>query len=92
MADGHPTPKLYWGICIILCVATFIEWAIFHVESWRTNAAIMIPVLAVLSIIKFVLVCGWYMHLKYDHRWLKLVFVASALLATATFTLLKVFI
>ena len=50
---------------------------------------IMIPVLSILSIVKFVLVLGWYMHLKYDNKILTQIFAGSLALAVMVFLILK---
>jgi len=89
MAVGHSTPKTYWLICVILCLVTFIEWWIFQVPSLRASAAFMIPILSGLSIFKFVLVLGWYMHLRYDNKILTQVFTFSLGLAVLVFVILK---
>ncbi len=34
----------------------------------------MIIALSIMSLVKFTMVVGWYMHLRYDHHWLKYVF------------------
>lgn len=86
--EKHASVKTYWILAVILCVITFVEWVIFKIETVRTNAAFMIPVLSGLSIAKFIMVCGWYMHLRYDHGILWKVFAFSAFLATGTFFIL----
>lgn len=86
--EKHATTKLYWIIALVLCVITFLEWGVFKIENARHEPYILIPVLLVLSLIKFVLVCGWYMHLRYDHKWLAKIFTISALLAVFIFFIL----
>ena len=63
-AHAHPGPKTYAIIAAILCVITAVEYGIFSAESLRS---ILVPVLVVLSTIKFSLVVMFYMHLKFDH-------------------------
>jgi len=85
MGEGkHASVKLYWIICAVLVVVTALEYLIFKVESLRTNAAFMLPTLIIMSVFKFVLVVGWYMHLRYDHGWLTKIFVAALAMAAAT--------
>ncbi len=85
---GHASVKLYWQIAGVLCFITFMEWGIFKMEGLRTNAKIMVPSLLVLSVAKFVIVCGWYMHLRYDHDWLRKVFGFSLGLALLVFCIM----
>lgn len=82
--SGHSSStKLYWVFCAILSFITFIEWAALHFkESYNLNGGMVAAVLVVLSLIKFVMVVGWYMHLRYDIAMLKQVFIASTILIT----------
>jgi cytochrome c oxidase subunit 4 len=89
MAGDHSPVRTYWKICVILSVMTLVEYLIFKVPSLRGNAMFMIPVLSILSIVKFVLVLGWYMHLKYDNKILTQIFVGSLALAIMVFVILK---
>ncbi len=89
-SENHVSVKSYWIICFVLCAITFLEWVIFQFEAIRVNPAIMIPSLLIMSIAKFILVCGWYMHLKYDHPILKQYYIASFCLATAVMIALAV--
>ena len=83
----HASVGTYWKICIILCVATFIEWVIFHIETLSKSAAFMYPVLTILSVGKFFLVVGYYMHLKYDNKILSQCFYFSMALAGLVFAI-----
>lgn len=77
-SGGHATVKLYWVFCVILCLITGAEWFVFKVrESWGISAKVMVPALLIMSLVKFVMVVGWYMHLRYDHNWLKYIFAFS---------------
>ena len=60
----HPGPKTYAIIAVILCVITLIEFGAFYQEALK---GILVPLLIVLSVIKFALVAMFYMHLKFDH-------------------------
>lgn len=87
-ADSHASGSttLYWVFCVILCLITAIEWGIFEMrEPWNISNALLIASLSVCSLIKFVMVVGWYMHLRYDIRMLKNVFIFSLLLASGVF-------
>lgn len=87
---AHAGPKLYWIFAVILCVITFIEWLIFEQrQAWGISNHLMVAVLLALSLVKFVMVCGWYMHLRFDSKMLTWIFVFSALLAIGVFYILK---
>jgi cytochrome c oxidase subunit 4 len=64
LEHAHPGPKTYTIVGVILAIITLLEvWAYTH-EAIRP---ILVPILLVLSATKFVLVVGFYMHLRFDH-------------------------
>ncbi len=81
-SGGHATVKQYMVICVILVVVTFIEYWIFHVKYFRENSQVMVPLLIFLSIGKFILVAGYYMHLKFDNKVLLKIFAVSLVMAS----------
>lgn len=58
----HPTPKDYVQVFVVLFVLTAMEVA----ASFIDIGPLFLPLLLVLMAIKFALVAGWFMHLKYD--------------------------
>jgi cytochrome c oxidase subunit IV len=83
----HASVKLYVVFAVALCAITFMEWGVFKMEGMRAQAHLMIPILLVLSVAKFVMVCGWYMHLRYDHSWLWKMFAFALFLSGIVFTI-----
>jgi cytochrome c oxidase subunit 4 len=65
-ADGHahPGPGTYVTIALILSIITAVEVAVYYIPALLP---LIFPILIVLSAIKFVMVVGWFMHLKFDH-------------------------
>jgi azurin len=61
-------------------VITGAEVAIFYVEALTS---VLIPILIVMSAVKFALVVMFYMHLKFDHRLFTWLFVGCLTLATS---------
>jgi cytochrome c oxidase subunit IV len=62
---GHPSPKEYIRIGVVLAVLTALEVAATYVG---VSNAILIPTLFALAVVKFALVVLWFMHLKFDDR------------------------
>jgi caa(3)-type oxidase subunit IV len=62
---GHPSPKEYIRIGVILAVLTALEVAASYSG---VSGSLMIPTLIGLAIVKFALVVLWFMHLKFDDR------------------------
>jgi len=63
-ARRHPTPRDYVNIALILGVLTGLEVSTYFVDL----GAIAVPLLMVLMVVKFALVAGWFMHLRFDTR------------------------
>ena len=80
--EHHPTPADYVRIAIILAIITLVEVVIYYIPSMR---GILVPILLVLSIVKFLAVVGYFMHLKDDKRLFRLTFIAGLVLSLAVF-------
>jgi cytochrome c oxidase subunit IV len=62
---AHPDPRQYIKIAVILAILTALEIAVFYISALETyDTYILLP----LSALKFILVVGYYMHLKFDNR------------------------
>jgi caa(3)-type oxidase subunit IV len=86
---GHPTPATYFRVAMTLVAITAIEVGVFYIDELGYG---IIPVLAILSVVKFALVAMFYMHLKYDARIFSAMFVAGVALAVAlVFALIGLF-
>jgi cytochrome c oxidase subunit IV len=77
---AHPGVGQYVEIGIILAVMTLIEVIIF--ETFDTiGGTIAIPALIVLTILKFLLVVMWFMHLRFDHKMFRRFFYVGIVLS-----------
>ena len=86
---GHPTPGTYFKVAMTLTAITAVEVVVFFFE-WLGHG--IIPILVVLSLVKFALVAMFYMHLRYDHKIFSTMFVAGLCLAMlVSFALLGLF-
>ena len=72
--EAHASNRTYVQIAIILSIITFIEVVIYYVPTLR---GVLVPALIALSLAKFVMVVGFFMHLKYDHRIYRFMFAAG---------------
>jgi cytochrome c oxidase subunit 4 len=61
---AHPGSNTYIMVASILAVITAIEVWVYYVPAFLPY---IFPILIVLSAIKFTMVVGWFMHLKFDH-------------------------
>ena len=82
---AHPTPGQYWRIAALLAVLTAVEVAMFYIDREFELGALNAVVLIVLAFLKFVIVVGWYMHLRFEKSTLTRFFTAGAILAIALY-------
>ena len=76
---SHPTPLVYVGVAVVLAAITAVEvWAVYQ-HSLRS---VLVPILIILSAIKFSMVAMFFMHLRFDNRLFAVFFIGGLLLAT----------
>ncbi len=78
---GHATVKTYIQVAVALAIITGVEVATLYVPG-IPNPVLVISLLA-MSAVKFYLVVGFFMHLKYDHRIMRALFVGPLVIAIA---------
>jgi len=78
--QAHATTATYLRIAAILVMITLIEVGVFYVPTFQ---ALLVPILLVLSAVKFTLVAMFYMHLKFDNRFFAFLFGGPLLLGVA---------
>ncbi len=76
--SAHPTTSTYFKVAMTLSILTAIEVAVFYLDFVGHG---IIPILALLSGAKFILVMMYYMHLKFDNRIFSTMFVAGLVTA-----------
>ena len=59
----HPTPRDYWIVAVVLGVITAAEVSVTYLDFLDPAVA---PMLLVMAAAKFLIVVGWYMHLRFD--------------------------
>jgi cytochrome c oxidase subunit IV len=79
----HPGEGKYIKIALILAVITGVEVVFSY---WEAVEGVLAPSLIFMSVIKFVIVVGYFMHLKFDSRLFRRLFVAGIALAIFCFT------
>ena len=78
----HPTWREYKWVALILTLITVIEVWVYYTPF--SKSALFVPVLLIMSAVKFAIVVLFYMHLKYDHKLFKALFTGPLLIAMAT--------
>jgi cytochrome c oxidase subunit 4 len=81
-AHPHPTPRDYWIIAVILAVITGAEIAVTYIDFLSSVVA---PLLLIMGAAKFVIVVGWYMHLRQDAPIYRRLFLIGIILTPLLF-------
>ena len=77
--EHHPGPRTYVAIGAVLAAITALEVWVFY---WTCLTAwLLAMVILFLSSIKFVLVVGYFMHLRFDDRRFLALFVVPFVIA-----------
>ena len=77
--SGHATIKTYINVAVLLAIITAIEVATLYVPGIPNS--ILVISLLVMSAVKFFLVVGYFMHLKYDSTIMRALFVGPLIIA-----------
>jgi cytochrome c oxidase subunit 4 len=79
----HPEPYQYVIVGIILAGITMFEVMLYYVDL---NFEFLVVLLIVLSALKFFIVVGFFMHLRFDAKLFSVLFFGGLALAIAIFT------
>ena len=91
MSDNHkehPTPKKYVQIAIFLGILTAIEVALYYTEDFV--GVFTDPLLIFLAIGKYVVVVGWFMHLRFENKMVNRFFAGGMILALILFAIVMI--
>ena len=80
----HPGPGEYVRVAVILAVITAIEVAAYYISS--LSHAALAAILLVMMVVKFAMVVLWFMHLRFDSRLFRRLFVTGIILAGVVYT------
>ena len=79
----HPGPAEYVKVALFLATVTALEVGVYYLKSAKS---VLAPVLIILSAVKFGMVGLYFMHLKFDTRLFRRVFVMGIILALIVYT------
>ena len=79
----HPGWSTYWKVATILTLITVAEVWAYYVPSIYNSRA-FVPMLLIMSAVKFAIVVMFYMHLKYDHKLFRALFTGPLIIAATT--------
>ena len=78
----HPTWSTYWKVAVFLTVITVVEVWIYYTPFKESR--LFVPVLLIMSAVKFATVVMFYMHLRYDHKLFRALFTGPFIIASMT--------
>lgn len=78
----HPTEAFYVKVALILAVVTAIEVGLYYTDFGEAATNVTLLVLAAG---KFVMVAAYFMHLRFDSRVLRRLFISGFILAAAVY-------
>ncbi len=85
-AHDHPSDLKYVKIALLLGLITTFEVATYFYEDASTTFLVL--TLLPMMTAKFLIVTGYFMHLKYDNKLFRRVFFFGLILATVVFLIL----
>jgi cytochrome c oxidase subunit IV len=83
----HPTWKQYKWVALLLTLITVVEVWVYYIPSFVATR-LFVPTLLGMSAVKFGIVVAYYMHLKYDHKLFRALFIGPLIIAGLTMIVL----
>src|ERR671935_565569 len=80
---AHPDWGTYKWVALLLAVITVLEVWVYYIPAFVASR-LFVPSLLVLSAVKFAAVVMFYMHLKYDAKLFRALFVGPLAIAVIT--------
>ena len=83
---AHPSDFQYVMIALFLAVVTGAEVGLYYIES--LDFLVLTGLLSVLMIVKFATVAAFFMHLRFDSKLFRRIFITGLLLAIFVYMVL----
>ena len=81
--ESHPEPSVYVKVAAILAGVTAVEVGLYYTDL---SGIRLVSLLVGLAAIKFGMVAAFFMHLRFDGRLLRRLFVTGIVLAIGVFS------
>ena len=81
----HPTDRQYVAVAMVLAAITAGEVGVYYIKSLPNP--LMIGLLCAMAFTKFTLVALWFMHLRFDSRIFRRLFVTGIVLAISVYVI-----
>jgi cytochrome c oxidase subunit 4 len=83
VAESHPEAGVYVRVAAILAAVTAVEVGLYYTDL---SGIRLVSLLVGLAAIKFGMVAAYFMHLRFDGRLLRRLFVTGIALAVGVFS------
>ena len=80
--EVHTSAGTYIRVALILAIITIVEVIIYYIPAVR---GVLVPALIILSVAKFLMVVGIFMHLRFDHRLYRFMFAAGLVVTLSVY-------
>jgi cytochrome c oxidase subunit IV len=84
----HPSDAQYWKVGLALAIITALEVGTYFIADPPYDhelAPLLIGSLIFMMVLKFIVIGAYFMHLKFDNRLFKNVFIAGIVLAVGVY-------
>jgi cytochrome c oxidase subunit 4 len=81
----HPGPGEYIKIAVTLAIVTAIEVGAYYISGLPNS--VLSASLLIMMVIKFSLVGLWFMHLRFDSKVFRRLFISGIVLALVVYTI-----
>jgi cytochrome c oxidase subunit 4 len=85
-AHAHPSDLQYVMIAVFLAVVTGAEVGLYYING--LDFLVLAGLLLVLMVVKFATVAAFFMHLRFDSKLFRRVFITGIVLATTVYLIL----
>jgi cytochrome c oxidase subunit IV len=79
---AHPDEIKYVKVAAILAILTAAEVGVIYVSAWHSFSR---PLLGAMMLVKFTMVAAYFMHLKFDSKIFRRLFIVGIILALAVY-------
>lgn len=81
--EHHPSELEYIKVGVVLAVVTIAEVAVYYVPQLRP---LIVWLLLPMMVVKFALVAMWFMHLRFDNKLFRRLFITGILFAVGVYS------
>jgi len=82
--EHYPSEWQYIKIALILFGITMVEVAVYYISGLKD---VLIPILLSMAVVKFALVAAFFMHLRFDSKLFRRLFITGIVLAIAVYSI-----